>query len=92
MCTGPATRPATMRLLLIFRRARPGNAWPFDVGTDMSTMQPDRSVRLPDAVAFAADEGRMMCSPDWFEMPMFLAAEKLGLRMLAPLGFESSSL
>jgi hypothetical protein len=81
-----------MRLLATFLIARPGNAAPEAVGIDMSIMQLLRSVRLPEEVARDADDGKMMCRPEWFEMPMFLAAEKLGLRREEALGRAISSL
>lgn len=58
--TGPFTRPATIRLLLMFLRTRPGNGAPVAVGMDMSTIHRFKSVKLPAAVALAADDGRMM--------------------------------
>lgn len=69
-----------MRLCEIFFKARPGNGRPCAVGTDMSTMQHFKSVKLPAEVALAADEGRMMWRLDWFDMPILFAAEKLGFR------------
>jgi hypothetical protein len=81
-----------MRLLDTFLIARPGNAEPSVVGIDMSIMQPLRSVRLPDEVARDAEDGKMMCRFEWFEIPMFFAAEKLGFRREEALGLSISSL
>jgi hypothetical protein len=81
-----------IRLCEIFFSAKPGNGFPWAVGIDMSTIQSFKLVKLPDAVALAADDGRMMCRLDWSVMPMFLAMEKLGFLINCELGWESSAL
>jgi len=65
----------------MFFKARPANGAPFVVGTDMSTMHLFRLVMEPEEVAREADEGRMMWRPLWPEMFIFMASEKLGLRI-----------
>jgi hypothetical protein len=63
MCAAPATSPAMIREFPIFLNESPANGAPFDVGTDMSTIQFLRFVNEPEEVACAAEEGRMMCRP-----------------------------
>lgn len=63
MCVAPATCPATMREFVMFFNARPAKGWPLAVDMDISTMHLLRSVRDPEDVAWAAEDGRMMCRP-----------------------------
>lgn len=67
----------------MFFSARPAKGFPLAVDMDISTMHFLRSIRDPEDVAWAAEDGRMMCRPSWSEMATELACLKLGARMRA---------
>ena len=49
----------------------------------MSTMQCVRRDRLPEVVAWEAEDGRMMCKDEWFAILIARACEKEGFRTAA---------
>jgi hypothetical protein len=58
----------------------------------MSTIHLLSFVNEPEAVAWEAVEGRMMCKRVWPDILTFVACEKLGFRMGPCSGLDNSSL
>ena len=64
-----------------FLRVRPANGCAVAVGTDMSITHLLRLDKVPEVVAWEAEEGRMICCFEWFEILMAADCEKEGLRI-----------
>lgn len=62
-------------------KVRPAKGLPLAVGVLMSTMHLCSMDKVPELVAWLADDGRMMCKPSWFPIVTEVLCENENCRI-----------